>query len=103
MSSSSSAATGNDSRSSSPHTPEPSDSLDPVAIQTDFDIGSWYQSDAENLLSPQASWQLDPVLQMNAHKYEEDDQILHLDDLIQRNAYDECAAPYSRNLCLTLL
>ncbi|KAJ7141458.1 hypothetical protein C8R44DRAFT_659204 [Mycena epipterygia] len=90
MSSSSSAATGNDSRSSSPpHTPEASDSRDPVAIHSDFDIGSWYRSDAENLLSPQSSWQLDPVLQINPHKYEEDDQILHLDDLIQQNAYDD--------------
>ncbi|KAJ7691281.1 hypothetical protein B0H17DRAFT_1063335 [Mycena rosella] len=92
MSSSSSTATGNDSRSSSPHTPEPSDSLDPVAVQTDFDMGSWYQSDAESLLSPQSSWQLDSALQMNPHKYEEDEQILHLDELIQQNAYDDSPA-----------
>ncbi|KAJ7497569.1 hypothetical protein FB451DRAFT_1121211 [Mycena latifolia] len=86
---SSSSAAGNDSRSSSPHTPEPSDSLDPVLIQTDFEVGAWYQSDAENLLSPQSSWQLDPALQMNPQKFEEDDQILHLDELIQQNAYDD--------------
>ncbi|KAJ6587181.1 hypothetical protein DFH09DRAFT_248520 [Mycena vulgaris] len=89
MSSASSAATETDSRSSSPHTPEPSDSLDPVAIQTDLDIGSWYRSDGDNLLSPQSSWQLDPELEMTTQKYEEDDQILHLDDLIQQNAYDD--------------
>ncbi|KAJ7045795.1 hypothetical protein C8F04DRAFT_1334748 [Mycena alexandri] len=89
MSSSSSAATGTGSRSSSPHTPEPSDSLDPVVVQGDFDLGAWYQSDTENLLSPHSSWQLDPALQMNATKCEEDDQILHLDDLIQQNAYDD--------------
>ncbi|KAJ7838684.1 hypothetical protein B0H13DRAFT_2102825 [Mycena leptocephala] len=95
MSSSSSAATGNDSRSSSPHTPEPSDSLDGVVIHGDFDIGAWYQSDTDALLSPQTSWQLDPALQMTSHKCEEEEQILHLDDLIQQNAYDECAKPYS--------
>ncbi|KAJ6594182.1 hypothetical protein B0H19DRAFT_1094293 [Mycena capillaripes] len=89
MSSSSSVAAGNDSRSSSPHTPEPSDSLDPVLIQSDFDIGAWYQSDTDNLLSAQSSWQLDPSLQMTSHKCEEEDQILHLDDLIQQNAYDD--------------
>ncbi|KAJ6500161.1 hypothetical protein C8R47DRAFT_1110707 [Mycena vitilis] len=87
MSSSSSVAAGNDSRSSSPHTPEPTDSLDPILIQSDF--GAWYQSDTENLLSPQSSWQLDPSLQMSSHKCEEQDQILHLDDLIQQNAYDD--------------
>ncbi|KAJ7495977.1 hypothetical protein B0H11DRAFT_879652 [Mycena galericulata] len=91
MSSSSSVATGNDSRSSSPRTPEPfSDPQGPVAIQSDFDIGSsWYQSDAENVLSPESSWQLDPTLQLDPHKYEEDEQILQLDDLIQQNAYDD--------------
>ncbi|KAJ7747252.1 hypothetical protein B0H16DRAFT_1320496 [Mycena metata] len=87
--SSSSAATGTGSRSSSPHTPEPSDSLDPVVVQSDFDFGAWYQSDTENLLSPQSSWQLDPALQMSATKCEESEQILHLDDLIQQNAYDD--------------
>ncbi|KAJ6625880.1 hypothetical protein B0H10DRAFT_2001193 [Mycena sp. CBHHK59/15] len=89
MSSSSSAATGTDSRSSSPHTPEPPDSLDPVAVQSDFDLGSWYQSDSDKLLSPRPSWQLDAILQASLHKYEEDEQILHLDDLIQQNAYDD--------------
>ncbi|KAJ7772668.1 hypothetical protein DFH07DRAFT_866218 [Mycena maculata] len=91
MSSSSSAATG--SRPSSPHTPEPTDSFDPVAIQSDFDMGSWYPSDAENLLSPQSSWHLDSTLQIDPQKYEEGDQILHLDDLIQQNAYDDSPSP----------
>ncbi|KAJ7282910.1 hypothetical protein C8J57DRAFT_1173036 [Mycena rebaudengoi] len=90
MSSSSSAATGSDSRSSSPHTPEPSDPLDSVAIHSDFDVGPWYRSSGE-LLTPEPSWQLDHTLQMNPQKYEEVDQILHLDDLIQQHAYDECA------------
>ncbi|KAJ7187965.1 hypothetical protein C8R46DRAFT_1053195 [Mycena filopes] len=89
MSSSSSAATGTGSRSSSPHTPEPSDSLDPVVVQGDFEIGAWYQSDTENLLSSQSSWHLDPALHMGPAKCEEDEQILHLDDLIQQNAYDD--------------
>ncbi|KAJ6499027.1 hypothetical protein C8R45DRAFT_980751 [Mycena sanguinolenta] len=92
MSSSSSTATST-SRSSSPHTPEPSDSLDPVVIQGDFDINAWYQSDPENLLSPQSSWQLDPSLQMTSAKCEEEEQILHLDDLIQQNAYDDSPSP----------
>ncbi|KAJ7268708.1 hypothetical protein B0H12DRAFT_62597 [Mycena haematopus] len=89
MSSSSSTATGNDSRSSSPHTPESSHSLDPIVIQGDFDMNTWYQSDPENLLSPQSSWQLDPCLQMASTKCEEEEKILHLDDLIQQNAYDD--------------
>ncbi|KAF7376391.1 Protein MGA2 [Mycena sanguinolenta] len=92
MSSSSSTATGT-SRSSSPHTPEPSDSLDPVVIQSDFDINTWYQSDPENLLSPQSSWQLAPSLQMTSTKCEEEEQILHLDDLIQQHAYDDSPSP----------
>ncbi|KAF7361645.1 Protein MGA2 [Mycena venus] len=89
MSSSGSTTAGNDSRSSSPHTPEPSDSQDPIVIQSDFDIGAWYQSDPENLLSPQSSWQLDHSLQMTSTKCEEEEHILHLDDLIQHNAYDD--------------
>ncbi|KAJ7346899.1 hypothetical protein DFH08DRAFT_937277 [Mycena albidolilacea] len=91
--SSSSTTAGDDSRSSSPHTPEPAHSLAPIAVQGDFDIGAWYQSDQESLLSPQSSWQLDPSLQMSSTKREEEDQILHLDDLIQQHAYDDSPSP----------
>ncbi|KAJ7753774.1 hypothetical protein B0H16DRAFT_762223 [Mycena metata] len=67
-------------------------SLDPVVVQDDFDLGAWYQSDTENLLSPQSSWQLDPALQMSTNKWEENEEILHLVELIQQNAYDDSSS-----------
>ncbi|KAJ7647058.1 hypothetical protein FB45DRAFT_892206 [Roridomyces roridus] len=92
MSSSSSTAAGSDSRSSSPHTPEPSGPLDSVTIKTDFDVGTWYNSNG-TLLSPQASWPIDPILEMS-QKLEEPDPVFLLDDLIQPDAYDDAPSVF---------
>ncbi|KAJ7072073.1 hypothetical protein C8F01DRAFT_1102388 [Mycena amicta] len=81
--SSSSPTPGTDSRSASPHTPS-SEPFDSAAIN---DFGPWYTSDAEGMLPSHPSW-LDPAL-LPPQKLEEAEHILHLDDLIQRNAYDD--------------
>ncbi|TFK44341.1 hypothetical protein BDQ12DRAFT_593514 [Crucibulum laeve] len=86
MSSSSTTATG--SRSPSPLTPEASDSLDPVAIQCDDDISSWYSMNPAK--GPHAQW-IDQSLYMPSHK-SEDDQMLRLDELLEQHAYDEYAS-----------
>ncbi|KAF7321792.1 hypothetical protein MKEN_00701000 [Mycena kentingensis (nom. inval.)] len=86
MTSSSSPAAASDSRSDSPETPSP----EPYpfdSVNTDF--SSWYTSDQESILPTHPSW-LDPSL-LPPQKIEET-EMLHLDDLIQRNAYDD--SPY---------
>ncbi|KAK7005762.1 protein MGA2 [Favolaschia claudopus] len=90
--SSSSTTTTNDSRSSSPRTPDPADLDDSILIQRDFDMGVWYPSDPDSLLSTPA-WARDTPLHFNSAKCEDEEQILHLDDLIQRNAYDDSPSP----------
>ena len=78
------------SRSVSPSTPEPSSSLDPIAIQSELDLtssSSWYLSGMhttkDNVL-PLAS---DHVYTPQ-HKTE-DDRMLRLDELIEDHAYEE--------------
>ena len=91
---SSSWATAAGSRSPSPLTPEPSDSLEPVAIQSDLDLASsWYLSmhPTKSSLPP---WESDPSLYLTPHKSEEN-QILCLDELIEQHAYDEYAYHHS--------
>ncbi|EDR11860.1 uncharacterized protein LACBIDRAFT_313737 [Laccaria bicolor S238N-H82] len=89
---SSSSATAAGSRSPSPLTPEPSDSLDPVAIQSDLDLASsWYLSmhPTKSSLPP---WESDPSLYLTPHKSEEN-QMLCLDELIEQHAYDDSPSP----------
>lgn len=82
--SSSSSATATGSRSASPATPEAFDSLDPIAIHNDLD--SWYLSSMQPPKSSQ--WDINSPEFMVPRKTE-DDQMLHLDELIEQHAYDE--------------
>lgn len=93
-SSSSSSAPAPSSRSPSPATPEPFQSFDPVAIHSDLDLyNSRYLSDLQ-VLDVQAQWDISPSESAALRKLE-DDQMLHLDELIEQHAYDE----YVLSLC----
>ncbi|CAK5265666.1 unnamed protein product [Mycena citricolor] len=92
MSSTSSAATDGSRSSSPPHTPE-ADPIYPIAIRPDLDLNSWFhQSDTDSLLSPQSSWP-DGLSTLPLHKSEGVDSMLHLDDLLEQNAYDDSPPP----------
>lgn len=101
MSSTSTAAP--ESRSPSPLTPEPTDSLDPVTIQSEVDFNSsWYIS-MHPAKSSVPSWVSDPSVYTTPHK-SEDEQMLRLDDLIEQHAYDEYARGRSLSpIYLTIL
>ncbi|PPQ68038.1 hypothetical protein CVT25_014499 [Psilocybe cyanescens] len=75
------------SRSSSPLTPEPSESPEPVTIQGELDLtSSWYLSmQAKSTISP---WASEPSVYAPPHKSEEE-QMLRLDDLIEQHAYED--------------
>ncbi|KJA27887.1 hypothetical protein HYPSUDRAFT_130659 [Hypholoma sublateritium FD-334 SS-4] len=74
--------TATTSRSPSPLTPEPSDSLE-VNIQSDLDLSSsWYNS------TKMPPWASDPLVYSASHKPDED-HMLRLDDLIEQHAYDD--------------
>lgn len=74
------------SRSPSPSTPEPSDPLEAVNIQSELDLSSsWYHSMHPNKMVP---WASNPSIYNAMHKAEEE-QMLRLDDLIEQHAYDE--------------
>ncbi|KAF8973065.1 hypothetical protein BDZ97DRAFT_1779170 [Flammula alnicola] len=86
MSASSTTAPG--SRSPSPLTPEPSDSLEPVTIQSELDFSSsWYLSMHPTKMSV-PPWASDPSVYTTPHKSEEE-HMLRLDDLIEQHAYDD--------------
>lgn len=89
---SSAVAADNSSRSPSPLTPEGTEFIDPIAIQSDLDLNSWYQSMDPN--KPQASWLIEPTLYSPSKKLE-DDQMLRLDDIIEQHAYDEYVLSFS--------
>ncbi|KAJ3906805.1 hypothetical protein F5879DRAFT_999974 [Lentinula edodes] len=63
------------SRSPSPHTPSPGP-VDQVAVQTDFDRPSWYNTSPE-----EPSW--------TSSLKSEDTNMLQLDDLIEQHAYED--------------
>jgi hypothetical protein len=91
MSFESSPATANTSRSSSPVTPEPSDSLESVAVRSGFDrSNSWYIPTMHQLKSAdsQSLWDIDTADFISQTKTE-DQQMLRLDDLIEQHAYEE--------------
>ncbi|KAF8236615.1 hypothetical protein L208DRAFT_640558 [Tricholoma matsutake] len=91
MSFESSPETANTSRSPSPVTPEPSDSLESVAVRGDFDhLNSWYLPTMHQLKSTdsQSLWDIDSTDLIPPTKTE-DHQMLHLDDLIEQHAYEE--------------
>lgn len=76
------------SRSPSPSTPEPSDVLDPISIQSELDLtSSWYLSGMHTAKDSVSPWVSDPVYTLQ-HKTE-DDQMLRLDELIEDHAYNE--------------
>jgi uncharacterized protein len=83
MSFESSPATANTSRSSSPVTPEP---LESVAVRSDFDhTNSWYIPTMHQSVS---LWDIDAADFISPTKTE-DHQMLRLDDLIEQHAYEE--------------
>ncbi|KAG6885909.1 hypothetical protein C0993_007927 [Termitomyces sp. T159_Od127] len=86
MSSSSSTATTG-SRSPSPSTPEATDSLDSVAVQSDLD--SWYLSSMQQskALDTQMPWEMTPAF--STPRKSEDDHMLRLEELIEQHAYDD--------------
>lgn len=75
------------SRSPSPHTPSPGP-VDQVAVQTDFDRPSWYNTSPE-----EPSW--------TSSLKSEDTNMLQLDDLIEQHAYEESVVLYALFHCLT--
>jgi hypothetical protein len=103
MSASSTTATG--SRSPSPLTPEASDSLEPIAIQSDLDLSSpWYRSmHSHPTKMPVLPWPSDPSVYTTPHKSEEE-QMLRLEELIERHAYDEYVSTlfHCPQTCLTV-
>ncbi|PFH46731.1 hypothetical protein AMATHDRAFT_7470 [Amanita thiersii Skay4041] len=91
MSSSSSSAAAPVSRSPSPHTPEASDSIDPVTIQSDIDINSSWFISSNGATKIHQPW--DESLFFLTPGKSEDDQMLHLDDLIEPHAYHDPSSP----------
>ncbi|KAF8070677.1 hypothetical protein FPV67DRAFT_1488321 [Lyophyllum atratum] len=92
--SSSSSATAAGSRSPSPATPEAFDSLDPIAIHSDFDLSSsWHISSAQEHkpLGAHTPWDMN-ISEFITPRKSEDDQMLHLDELIEQHAYDDSPA-----------
>jgi hypothetical protein len=88
----SSSATATGSRSPSPVTPEAFDSLDPVAIHSDLDLAnSWYLSAMHPVkpMDSQPQWDIEQA-DFIAPGKSENDHMLHLDDLIEQHAYEEC-------------
>ncbi|PPQ98705.1 hypothetical protein CVT24_003413 [Panaeolus cyanescens] len=92
--------TTSDSRSPSPLTPEPSDNLDPVVIQSELDqTSSWYN----NMHSPKSSipqWGTDATMFTANHKSEEE-SMLRLDDLIEQHAYEDSPSVHANNNTLS--
>ncbi|KAF5380460.1 hypothetical protein D9615_004629 [Tricholomella constricta] len=92
--SSSSSATATTSRSPSPATPEAFDSLDSIAIHSDLDLSSsWYLPSMQQHkpLGAHAAWDMNTSDFVTSRK-SEDDQMLHLDELIEQHAYDDSPA-----------
>jgi len=89
---SSSPATAPHSRSSSPHTPDSSDSPEHIFIDN---VTPWY--------SPESAWDSDTVAFFSRISKAEEENMLCLNDLINEQAYDECAHPYFLSLCLARL
>lgn len=85
---SSSPTTADASRSSSPMTPEPPDTVEPIAInnsEPDFSP-SWFLSTSKPLSSPH-TWEIVPSF-ITSGKPDED-QMLGLDELLEQHAYAE--------------
>lgn len=84
--------TANTSRSPSPLTPEPSDSVESVVVRTDLDHpNSWYTPMTMHQLKAadsQSLWDIDPTDFITPTK-SEDHLMLRLDDLIEQHAYEE--------------
>ncbi|XP_006460767.1 hypothetical protein AGABI2DRAFT_220937 [Agaricus bisporus var. bisporus H97] len=89
---SSSSATAADSRSPSPHTPDPSDSSQPVVVQADIDAAASWFIPMHHSQSKQPPWGSASAV-FPPHKLE-DDQILRIDDLLEQHAFDEYASSY---------
>ncbi|KAF8635196.1 hypothetical protein AX17_003972 [Amanita inopinata Kibby_2008] len=90
-SSSSSSAAAPASRSPSPHTPEASDPVDPITIQSDAEhTSSWFIPINPGRRARQ-SWN-ESLSFLSASK-SEDDPMLRLDDLIEADAYHDTPSP----------
>ncbi|KAF8904421.1 hypothetical protein CPB84DRAFT_1772998 [Gymnopilus junonius] len=87
MSTTSNTASG--SRSPSPLTPEASESPELVTIQSELDLpSSWYPISMHSAKGTVLPWASDPSVYTTPHKAEEE-QMLCLDELIERHAYDD--------------
>jgi hypothetical protein len=77
------------SRASSPLTPEVSDCLESVSIQGDLDqtLSDWYLAMCP-VKAAHPCWAADQAIHSTPHKVEEE-QMLRLDELIERGAYEE--------------
>jgi uncharacterized protein len=86
MSSSSSSATAPASRSPSPLTPDVSDAIDPLSVQSDAEhTSSWVI--ATEISKARQSWG-ESMFALTQNK-SDDEHILRLDDLIEPHAYHE--------------
>lgn len=82
-------ATASSPRSPSPHTPEPLEYTDAVAIQSDPGLSAlWYMSAAAKASTTQQPWGLESPFCSSQGKGE-DDNMLQLDELLEQDAYDE--------------
>lgn len=88
--SSSSSATAPGSRSSSPATPEPVESVESIAIQSLENLTWYHNAHSPKTLQPILSWDMDSGALMVDSAKCEDNQMLRLDELLEQHAYEEC-------------
>lgn len=77
------------SRSPSPHTPEASDNVDPIVLQNDLDLASWFSNGKGISVGSEFDVNMNAINDTNTKH--EDDAMLRLDDLLERHAFEEYA------------
>lgn len=77
------------SRSPSPHTPEASDNVDPIVLQNDLDLASWFSNGKAISVGSEFDVNMNAINDTNTKH--EDDAMLRLDDLLERHAFEEYA------------
>ncbi|KAF7428296.1 SPT3 Dosage dependent suppressor of Ty-induced promoter mutations-like protein [Pleurotus ostreatus] len=78
------------SRSPSPHTPEASDNVDPIVLQNDLDLASWFSNGKGISVGSEFDVNMNAINDTNTKH--EDDAMLRLDDLLERHAFEEPTA-----------
>ncbi|KAG1808356.1 hypothetical protein EV424DRAFT_204819 [Suillus variegatus] len=97
-------ATAMDSRSSSPTTPESSDSHHPVTLHHDHNLSAWYNS-----IRPRKTFSeigvLDNESMRSVMNKPDNERMLQLNDLIDEHAYEDsaCSAPESSPVLLQVM